>query len=504
MNRIVVVELDGASWNVIDPLIKQGKLPNIQRLVEDGSSGELLSDPPLISPRLWVSIFTGKNSKKHGIEFFGNSSSMVKCKRIWDIFNEQGFGVGVFGSFVTWPPYPVSGFMIPSLFALGAETYPPDYQFFQELTLRERQKNKPGASQNEHRRTPIYYVIKMKQHGVLFRTLCWAALQLLADRVKRNSADERYWKKALAHTKISTELFLHLYRRFQPVFATYHIHLCDALAHRYWKYYEPEKFHDIDPNLVKNFGRVIPNAYIEADKAIGQIMEAAKDATVVVVSDHGSTAMESSRISYRIHVDNFLTRLRLREDVVPANVGLMTFCYFRDKERMSRIAALLQNAIFSDTQEGVFDVFQEESLLGVRLSQRLWGREIDGCRTINLEESGACAFSELFLQQKMEVSGTHKKEGVLMMAGPHIKKGTRIPEATIFDITPTILALAGLPVAEDMDGRVLDGIIQEDFLKAHPVRRIKSYENGTAQVREEAASATYEQVEKQLKSLGYL
>ena len=102
-NRVFIYELDGGSWNILEPLLSQGKLPNMRRLIDEGVSGILKSDSPPISPRVWTTIFTGKNSKKHGVEFFASTSSMVKQKRIWDVLNEKGLKVGVFGSLVTWP-----------------------------------------------------------------------------------------------------------------------------------------------------------------------------------------------------------------------------------------------------------------------------------------------------------------------------------------------------------------------------------------------------------------
>jgi predicted AlkP superfamily phosphohydrolase/phosphomutase len=502
-NKIVLIELDGASWNVIEPLAKQGKLPNIRKLINSGASGNLLSDPPLISPRLWVSIFTGKHSKKHGVEFFGNSSSMVKCKRIWDIFNEKGLSTGIFGSFVTWPPYPVNGFMIPSLFALGTETYPEEYSFLQELTLNERKKNKAGISPDGRKKSFLYYAGKMKTHGVSFKTLLDAGLLLLNNKLKSAPDDERYWKRATAHLKISTEIFLHLYNRYKPFFATIHIHICDAFAHRYWKYYEPDKFHDVDSGLVNKYRNIIPNAYMEADRMIGKIMQEAKDAVIMIVSDHGSDAMETSRTAYRLHVENFLTRFGLREKIIPANVGLMTFCYSSDAKFMEELQIIFEHVTFSDTGEKVFDVLQEKSLLGLRLSQKFWGKEINENRPVNLGMSGRCLFSELFLPQKMEVSGTHDKEGILIMSGPCIKEGIRLDAATIFDITPTALAIAGFPAARDMDGKVLTKAIRDDCLINNPLQFIDTYEQSA---REGAVEndAGYEQIKGQLKSLGYL
>ena len=67
-NKTVFIELDGATWGVINPLIQQGKLPNIQQLVKSGASGILMSELPAISPKIWTSIFSGKHHKKTGID----------------------------------------------------------------------------------------------------------------------------------------------------------------------------------------------------------------------------------------------------------------------------------------------------------------------------------------------------------------------------------------------------------------------------------------------------
>lgn len=502
LRKIVFIELDGASSNVMGPLLRENKLPNLKRLMDNGASGPLISEHPLISPRLWVSIFSGKKSKKHGVEFFGNSSAMVKCKRIWDIFNERGKSVGVFGSFVTWPPYPVNGFMIPSLFALGTETYPEEYGFFQELTLNERKKGKTGMKEGKGR-SPIYYASMLKANGVSTGTLLEAGAQVVRQRVKKQAPDDRYWKRATIHTKISAEFFIHLLKKHKPDFSTIHIHLCDALSHRYWKYYEPEKFQGVDARSVRMYGDVIPDSYIEADRLIGKIMEAAPDSTIVVASDHGAEATESMKTAYRLHVENFLTRFDLRDKVVPANIGLMMFAYFRDNDLMDRIASAIGNVRFKNTGESVFEVLREESLLGLRLSQDFWGREIPGSDEIDLGEAGECSFADLFTPEKMEVSGTHRLEGIFAASGAGIRKGAVVEGATIFDITPTLLALSGLPVARDMDGRVLLDAIEGDFLKDHPLSWIESYDAGI-ETAKEGKEAGYDEVKERLQSLGYL
>ena len=75
--------------------------------------------------------------------------------------------------------------------------------------------------------------------------------------------------------------------------------------------------------------------------------------------------------------------------------------------------------------------------------------------------------------------GTHAAapDGFLMAVGDGIRPGAAIRDASVLDVAPTILYLMGLPVARDMEGRVLSEILEEDFARAHPVTFIPSYES---------------------------
>ncbi len=504
---IVVIELDGADWHVMKPMLAAGRLPNIARMMEQGSSGDLVSSPPLISPRLWVSIHSGKTSKEHGVEFFGSSTSMVKVKRVWDILAERGATVGVIGSFVTWPPYPVNGFMIPSLFALGPETWPEEYSFYQELTLRERKKGKAGMFGKEASRSSAYYAWKLATHGVSAGTLARGALQQVAAKVRPRPADDRYWRRAAMHTRITTEFLVHLIGKHSPDFVTYHIHLCDAFAHRYWKYYEPGAFSGVDPAEVARYGDVIPRGYEEADRTVGALRKAAPGANFLLISDHGTMAMESVRNSYRLSIESFLERIGLDHHVIPANVGFMTFLYFNEQPMMAATRKTLEAVRFKDDGRPVFDVFNEESLLGLRLSNDLWGKEVPDDRAIDVAGRASARFGDIFLPHRMEVSGTHRLEGVAVLAGPDFRRGGSIEGATIFDITPTVLALAGLPAADDMPGRVLERALAPELLASRPAGRVATYETGGQGAAAAAADANPEASEKvksRLRSLGYL
>lgn len=67
----------------------------------------------------------------------------------------------------------------------------------------------------------------------------------------------------------------------------------------------------------------------------------------------------------------------------------------------------------------------------------------------------------------------HRDMGIFVLSGPGIRKDERIYGANIIDVTPTLLAAMGLPVGDDMDGRVLIDV----FEKTPQVRTVPSWED---------------------------
>src|SRR5438270_8236218 len=70
MQRLYVIGFDGATWRFIEPLVRRGEMPNFQRLMDEGTHGELTSVIPFQSAAAWVTFMTGKNSGKHGVYMF--------------------------------------------------------------------------------------------------------------------------------------------------------------------------------------------------------------------------------------------------------------------------------------------------------------------------------------------------------------------------------------------------------------------------------------------------
>lgn len=65
--RVLVLGLDGASWNVMKPLMGKGRLSRIRELVEKGVTANLLSTIPLVTGAAWTAMATGRNPGKTGV-----------------------------------------------------------------------------------------------------------------------------------------------------------------------------------------------------------------------------------------------------------------------------------------------------------------------------------------------------------------------------------------------------------------------------------------------------
>ena len=68
--RVIVIGLDGGTWDLLQPMMAQGWMPHLARLVQEGAHGPLRSTlPPLTAPA-WSSFMTGLNPGRHGVFAF--------------------------------------------------------------------------------------------------------------------------------------------------------------------------------------------------------------------------------------------------------------------------------------------------------------------------------------------------------------------------------------------------------------------------------------------------
>jgi predicted AlkP superfamily phosphohydrolase/phosphomutase len=94
--------------------------------------------------------------------------------------------------------------------------------------------------------------------------------------------------------------------------------------------------------------------------------------------------------------------------------------------------------------------------------------------------------------------------GMLIAAGRHIQKDAVPEHPRLIDLAPTVLALLGLPAAEDMPGRVLDELFTEDWRDAYPKERVPTYDTEGWTPQAPIASDVDEELMQRLHALGYL
>lgn len=123
MTKTLLVGWDAACWEYLDPLLRAGRLPTLQKLIAHGVSGTLHSTMPPWTPTAWSTIVTGKNPGKHGVfdmlrkkpggyEFMPTNASFRMGTPFWKYLNQQGIRTGMVNVPFTYPPTPVDGFMV--------------------------------------------------------------------------------------------------------------------------------------------------------------------------------------------------------------------------------------------------------------------------------------------------------------------------------------------------------------------------------------------------------
>ncbi len=98
----------------------------------------------------------------------------------------------------------------------------------------------------------------------------------------------------------------------------------------------------------------------------------------------------------------------------------------------------------------------------------------------------------------------HGEYGIVGMMGKGVRKGSRIIDAGILDITPTILYALGLPIGRDMHGRVFTEAFAADYLRGNPTAFIQTYETVERVAGEPIASPVDEEIKKKLRAVGYM
>jgi len=537
--QVLVLGIDGATFSLIEPMAKSGKLPNLARLMREGAHGVLESTLPPVTLPAWVSMLTGKNPGKLGIfdllkrDGYGvepNGYSYGRQTPIWKILNRYGIRTGVMNLPGTYPPEEVEGFMVSGMLTpskLSHYSYPDNLSEDLDLTVHEYEIDVPQWQYHDK--------------DILVKDL---------------------YKLSEKRARAAEYLIKHIPCDFYAiVFIS-----CDRLQHVMWDQKD-----------------VVERYWEEMDRMLGKILRLFdEDTTVFIVSDHGFGPLERT-----FYVNEWLRRkglLRIKREIndrALVKVGRLLERLYRflgERELIKPITGLLTKLMgFDWLQRYTYAYLSNERLEGrvnwrrtkafscvhtphfgqIYLNMR--GRMREGCVTdderrglqnaiikelTNLPryETGERPFVEAYRAEdiyngphvsdapdivflidegRCEIDakvgegrlfaegapmtgwkGTHTRDGIFIAKGPGIRSGYLVDKASITDIAPTILRIFGIPHQNEMDGRILDEIFCEDAeLLDKEVMELSEKEGMEPRELSEEEKAL---IEDRLRKLGYI
>ena len=324
--RVLLVGLDGASWDRIEAGIAAGRLPTFQRLVEGGAHSPLGSLYPTYSPAIWTSVVTGVAPEAHGIQDVyltqlpgfevenfrlrraldlveesldglgmlrrvPVTSSLRRHKAVWNLADEAGLEAGVMGLWATWPPEALkNGFVVSdhaslarrhewisrgksSVLTAGITTSPP------ELAQRlERYQRSPDSVTPEElgQFLPV-------DHKV------WSEFG------EARSFSKQVTLSAFRSSHLNDAFFLtaalELWRERSPDLLVVYAKAIDELSHFFYDASVPEAADfGWSQEEIRRYANVVDNTYAWTDRHLAPLIDAVDldgRTLLIVVSDHG-------------------------------------------------------------------------------------------------------------------------------------------------------------------------------------------------------------------------
>ena len=549
--KVAVFGLDGITFDLLQPWLDEGRLPNLARLLAEGASGRLRSTIPPVSASAWPSFATGTNPGQHSLidftypaqdsyEIRVSNGLTVAVPAVWQIAGAAGKQVGVVSLPMTYPPRPLNGFILCSFLTPSPEsdyTYPPE--------LKKELIDACG---------PFPLRMSEKGRGVDPAVFVRACKQLEIDRARsvQYLLREKPW-----------DLFIYV------------LETTDNLQHEIW--HLVDKTHPMhDPAMA---ARVLPDIldyYETVDRLLGEMLALVpEEALTIVLSDHGfgpfhkffhinNWLAENGWLAFKRTPVSLLKRAGFKLGVTPINalkwltaLGLSDmrknvkrgrggktlrrfFLSFNDVDWERTQAFSVgnfgqvylnvkgqrpQGAVDPDDYEAVRDqiiarakelhdtedgsqvvpvVYRREEVFHGISEARLPDLVLHTDRAKYVSFGHADFGSNRIIEPSTGQTGHHHMEGVVGLRGPGVRPGARLESASLLDPAPTILHYLGLPVPEYMDGRVLAEAFTDEFNAANPVTYSQAGPGDGVGSDTIYSDAEEELVMQKLRDLGYV
>ncbi len=492
---LLVFGIDGATWSLADRLA----LPHLESLQSEGGRAVLNSADPMFSPLLWTTMATGKRPEDHGIRGFRTRSDLSDAARFWEIAGDRS--VGTWKWLVTWPPEPrdAGGFQVPAWLAPEPDTWPDSLSFVKEIELSRRLKRKRIGAVRPAWRLALAGV----PEGLRFSTLLQAARWSLHERMNHPDPLERASTLQLLRVWIDRDVFITQLHRHRPSIATFTTYATDALGHTHWGLMADCT--DLVPAVGEGGGcpawaTAIPDAYQQADAVLGEILgDLQPGAAVMVVSDHGFRSMDASDSARYFAPLTERLRDRASEVVGPldaARLGHKVILLLQGDDRETQRLALetwlggLEQASTGAPFYRWEPLPDDPDSIGLTLSDE----RVDAER-LATDTVGGEPLSD-YVKLTEAYSGEHERAGMLIVRCGGVTAGSRLPDAELLDVTPTLLGIVGIPAALDMPGAALCG-------EAGP--RVETYDHLAPTTRNPGGAASSDDVNTELlQQLGYI
>ena len=287
---MIFVGLDGADWQLLDDYMARGVMPNLARLVREGTSGVLETIRPPLSPLVWTTMMTGVSPLDHGILDFVQfdpttgakepiTSSVRKAPAIWNMATYGGKRAAALGLWATYPAEPVNGVIVSDrLFTfLFKESAPPADVVF-------------PADRERWARDALDRAEKSVDESALKAYLPWltdADYRRLAESNDPYGHPVSALRRILVETRVYDELGRDV-QRDRPDLTVVYIQGTDTIGHVFAPFAPPRQASVSQADYDKY--SQVPERYFRAiDDQLGEYrrLAEASHAVLMLASDHG-------------------------------------------------------------------------------------------------------------------------------------------------------------------------------------------------------------------------
>ncbi len=568
---LLLIGWDGATPELLERFVRAGKLPTVERLIEAGSFRPLRSTIPPVTACAWSSFLTGKNPGKHGLfdfvtphprsykfDYTHGGYRRDRGSDLLALLNRAGLRVGCVNVPMTYPPCAIDGFLISGLdapdessgIAHPAELFAQAQAAAGAYRIDNRHLGSMKSDDDRRRVLEEFKRIETRRTDVTLAMMQQAAVDVLI--LVYNATDQvqhHFWHLMEPATCVFPGTDAREAALFQQAIEDVYAH-CDAELGRLL-----ELFPDANVMLISDHGAgPVRGPQVRLNNALA-------DAGLLTWAPTKSTWLTDAVASF----DRFLRRAlsakqkaklarwlpagrtRIEALGLPAVDWKRTVAFAYEGFTLSPCVWINQRDRFP---EGVvapgaeYDRACERvitALLGLkdprtgaaviprvyRSADVYHGNYTSGAPDLILDWWDGTTFTIAKSHPKFtgqpvafypaspprpgqDITGIHRRDGILVAAGPQLaaRGAAEAPPADLIDIAPTALALLGLDVPAEMDGRVLVDVTRAGVRaerQGPPVRR-----GGSAEIDERTnevqvySERDEERIAQRLTDLGYM